>query len=251
MIRSITAKVDNKIITFTTSNGKDWYVSSVSPNIAGVYPVELTFTDDTGTKYVLTSDDVRFGEFLTLYVSKHKSRLIRFLPEFLREVEEFKVLFAAEDFEVDILYPAIESIFAEAMIMYCSEERILQWEKALGIVPQGTLEERRYYIKGILSGIGKLNEAKIKAIVKAFTGGGALVSFSNSVINVRVLPPDNGELFRFPDVERTLIPLMPAHLSLKVERFYSTWGDVKNNYSSWEAVKQSADWSAIKNWMAP
>ena len=78
-----------------------------------------------------------------------------------------------------------------------------------------------------------------------------MVSFENSVINVKVLPPNNGEVYRFPDVERALKPLVPAHLGLSVMRYYSTWGDIKNNFGSWDTVERSENWNEIKNYIAP
>ena len=211
----------------------------------------MTVTTDKGNVYTYTTDDAEFGQYLNLYVSNYDSKLIEYLPTYLHEVKEFNAIFDAEDIQFNILFPLIESIFNESIIMYCSEERLSQWEKALGVVPMGTVEERRFYIKALLRGSGKLNEAKIKTIVEAFTGGDALVSFEDSTIIVKVLPPDNGEIYRFHDVERTLKPLVPVHLGLSVVRHYSTWGDIKNNFASWEAVSQSSDWKGIKNWIAP
>lgn len=251
MIKTVEAVIDGKTIKFVSSDGKNWYVSSVSPDRAGVYSVSLTMTTDNGISYTYTAADAAFGEYLRLYVTNNMSRLIEYLPEFLREIKEFKELFEAEDYEVDILYPSIESIFAEALIMYCSEERLSQWERALGVVPQGTVDERRYYIKALLRGNGKLNEQKIKSIVDAFTGGEAIVSFNNSVIVVKILPPNNGEVYRFPDVERALKPLVPAHLGLSVLRYYSTWGDIKNNYADWNTVSQAESWQIIRDYIAP
>lgn len=251
MIKSITAKVNNRSITFVSSDGTNWYVSSVSPDAEGVYDVTLSVETDSGIVYTYSTNDAQFGEYLKLYVTNHDSRLIEYLPEFLREVMEFKALFETEDYEVDILYPSIESIFAEVIIMYCSEERLSQWEEALNIIPKGTVDERRYYVKSVLRGSGKLNEEKIKSIVDAFTGGEAIVTFGSSVITVKILPPNNGEVYRFPDVERALKPLVPAHLGLSVLRYYSTWADIKKNYADWNAVSQAEDWKEIRNYIAP
>lgn len=250
-IKTMVAKVDNQIITFSSVDGVNWIVTSVAPDNEGVYPVTLTITTDKGGVYEYTTTDEEFGKYLTLYVTNRTSNLIRYLPHFMQEVREYQELFPPIDDEINILYPYIESIFAETIIMYCSEARIEEWERNLKIVPAGTLEERRLYIKAVLRGNGKLNEAKIKSIVDAFTGGDATVTFENSTIIVKILPPNNGEIYRFPDVERALKPLIPAHLNLSVIRFYSTWKDIKNNYGSWNMVASATDWNEIKNWIAP
>lgn len=251
MIQSMTAKIDNQIITFVSTDGINWYVTSVSPDKEGAYDIELTITTDKGTVYTYTTDDSEFGKYLTLYVTNRTSNLLKYLPHFLQEVREFQAVFPPIDDEINILYPYIESIFAEAIIMYCSEERIREWEKNLHIIPTGTLEERRYYIKALLRGSGKLNEAKIKSVVDAFTGGDAIVTLENSTIVVKVLPPENGEVYRFPDVERALKPLVPAHLGLSVIRFYSVWKDISTNFADWATVAELDDWSAVRNWIAP
>jgi hypothetical protein len=251
MIKTMTANIDGQVITFSSSDGVNWYVTSVSPNQEGVYPITLSITTDKGGSYTYTTDDAAFGKYLELYVTNHNSNLIKYLPPFLQEVKEFKALFDPIDKEIDILHPVIESVFAETIIMYCSEARIKEWEKALNVVPLGTIDERRFFIKALLRGNGKLNEAKIKSIVDAFTGGDAIVELKDSTIIVKVLPPNNGEIFRFPDVERALKPLIPAHLDLSVVRFYSTWDDIKNNFAGWNSVAQSEDWNAVKNWIAP
>lgn len=251
MITNITAKIDGNLITFVSSNKRDWYVSSVSPNTEGVYPITLTINTDNGLVYTYSADDADFGEYLKLYVTNHESNLINYLPHIFRKSQDFKAICDIEDDEVNILYPTIDSIFADSLIMYCSEERLSEWEKALKIIPTGSLDERRYFLKASLRGSGKLNEAKIKSIVEAFTGGGSIVTFEDSTIHVKILPPNNGEIYRFPDVERVLQPLIPAHLNLSVVRYYSIWDNIKTNYASWNTVSQATDWNAIKNWIAP
>jgi hypothetical protein len=251
MIKTMTAEVNNQIITFSSSDEVNWIVTSVAPDKEGAYPITLTVTTTNGGVHIYTTTDVEFGKYLTLYVTNRQSNLIKYLPHFLQEVREFQELFPPIDDEINILFPYIESLFAESIIMYCSEERIKEWEQNLKIIPTGTLNERRLYIKAMLRGNGKLNEAKIKSIVDAFTGGDAIVTFEDSTIIVKVLPPNNGEAYRFPDVERTLRPLIPAHLELTVVRFYSTWADIKNNFGSWENVASGKDWDEIRNWIAP
>lgn len=250
MIKSVATKIDGKTITLLSPDEVNWYVSSIAPNKEGVYPVTLTVKTDKNV-YTYTTDHKKIGDYLKLYVSDYNSKLIEYLPQYLREVREFKEIFDSEDIQLNILCPLMESIFNEVLVMQCSEERLSQWEKALSVTPTGTVEERRYFIKALLRGSGKLNENKIKSIVEAFTDGEALVSFENSVINVKVLPPNNGEVYRFPDVERALKPLVPAHLGLSVMRYYSTWGDIKNNFGSWDTVKQSENWNEVKNYIAP
>lgn len=252
MIKTITAKVNGQTFYFTTIDGYNWRVSGVAPTYGGVYDVEISITDEAGITTVYNSLDPLLLESLKLYVlSRDKTDLLNYLPEFLKNIMEYKEICIVENTEFDMLYPSIDNIFSESTIKYCSEARIDEWEQALKIAPKGTLEQRRLFLLAKLRGQGKLNEAKITNIVDAFTGGEAITSIENSVITVKILPPNNGEIYLYPDVERALKPLIPANLELVVMRFYSTWEDIKLNFASWETVLQSADWKAVNDYIAP
>lgn len=175
-------------------------------------------------------------------------RLIGYLPEYWHKSEEMQEILESDGIEIERLLNKARSIYGDSFILTASESRVKEWEQDLKIIPTGTLEQRRLMILSVLRGAGKLNEPKIKKIVNAFTGGDAIVTFADSTINVQVLPPNNGEVFLFPDIERSISPRKPAHIGLVVERFYSTWGDIKEQFSSWEDLLNSkADWKAVYN----
>ena len=50
-----------------------------------------------------------------------KYNLIEYLPQYLQDIKEFNIIFDSEDIQLDILFPLIESIFNERLIMQCSE----------------------------------------------------------------------------------------------------------------------------------
>jgi len=165
-----------------------------------------------------------------------------YLPWFYADIPEIAAVGSAFDAENEQLIGQFAMIPRDAVISTAEEDRILQWEKLLGIIPQDrTLVQRRMMVLGRLKGAGKLNEAKIKSIVETFSGGDSIVSFSDSTLTVRVAPPEWGEVFLFPDVEKALAPLVPAHLNLVVERYYNTWEDRMATYGSWCALKTGYD----------
>lgn len=175
-------------------------------------------------------------------------RLIGYLPDYWHKSEEMQEILESDGTEIAQLSNKVRSIYGDSFILTASESRVKEWEQDLKIIPTGTLEQRRLMILSVLRGAGKLNEPKIKKIVNAFTGGDAIVTFADSTINVQVLPPNNGEVFLFPDIERSISPRKPGHIGLVVERFYSTWGDIKEQFSSWEDLLNSkADWKAVYN----
>jgi Uncharacterized protein conserved in bacteria (DUF2313). len=157
--------------------------------------------------------------------------LIEYIPNFLRDIEEYIVLFNSLDITVEHLSDGIYYAIDQASILNCNEQRIKEWESFLKITPVGNLYQRRLYIIATLTTVGKLNKAKIEEIVNIYTnGGGAIISFHNSTIYIKVKPPDNGEVFLFPDIERTLNIMKPAHLLLSVTRYYATIGMIEDSF---------------------
>lgn len=174
------------------------------------------------------------------------ARMMDYLPKYWHESPQMQRILESDGLEVDRLLNVIVSIYTDAFILSAGESRIMEWEQDLKIVPTGTLEQRRLFVLSKLSGQGKLNEGTIKTIVKAFTGGDCIVTFENSEIRIKVLPPNNGEVYLFSDVERSIKPRKPAHLGLVVERYYSTWGDIKEQFGGWASLSNGkVDWKAV------
>lgn len=137
-----------------------------------------------------------------------------------------------------------------AFLFWMDESRLAEWENALEIdVPENsTVEERRNVIIAKIRGQNKFNVSNIKSIVKAFTGGDAEVTVADGVISVKVLPPNNGQLYNQSALVWELKNKIPAHMQLNIERYYSTWGDVKNNETSWQSIRSGyTNWDALKD----
>ena len=137
-----------------------------------------------------------------------------------------------------------------AFLFWMDESRLAEWENALEIdVPENsTVEERRNVIVAKIRGQNKFNVSNIKSIVKTFTGGDAEVTVADGVISVKVLPPNNGQLYNQSALVWELKNKIPAHMQLNIERYYSTWGDVKNNETSWQSIRSGyTNWDALKD----
>lgn len=137
-----------------------------------------------------------------------------------------------------------------AFLFWMDESRLAEWENALEIdVPENsTVEERRNVIIAKIRGQNKFNVSNIKSIVKTFTGGDAEVTVADGVISVQVLPPNNGQLYNQSALVWELKNKIPAHMQLNIERYYSTWGDVKNNETSWQSIRSGyTNWDALKD----
>ena len=177
--------------------------------------------------------------------------LINYLPNFLKTIEDYKQLLGSLDIEIKYLNDGIGYIINQASILNADERRIEEWERFLRITKQGNLYQRKKYIIATLTTVGKLNKTKIEEIVNIYTnGGGAIVEFTNSTIIVKVKPPKDNENYLFPDIERTLSVMKPAHLGLSVVRFYSSWQLIKDDFPTWGHVnKYFKNWNFVRQYV--
>lgn len=238
------------------SNG-EWTVTNRAPLTAGEYLLTLTVTTDAGQEIVIDSQDPELIEALTLIVNGKESvygeRMFSYYPQVIQAIIEFQAIIKGEGLEIDFLNSEKDMVLDDAYLTTMNENRIEQWEQALGIRPvdDSSLADRRDTIVARIRGQGKLNTALINAIVGAFTGGTAQSYIEDSVLHVKIKPPPNNKQYKFANVEQELKKKIPAHIGLVVTRHYATWGEVKNNYSNWQTVKNADDWETLMLWIAP
>ena len=171
--------------------------------------------------------------------SVYGQRMIDYYPQVISCIQEFRAIIRAEYPEIDDLNKSAFSVLDDAWLLTMNEERIIQWEKILGIKPvaDSTVDDRRETIVARIRGQGKLNTELISSIVNAFTGGTANSWVENSTLYVEITPPPNNKQFKFANVEQEISKKIPAHLNYKVSRNYYTWGDINNNFASWTAMQ--------------
>lgn len=180
-------------------------------------------------------------------VTESGNRMLDYYPEVIKRLLEFKALMFGEGFEIDSSKDNVDSTLSDAYLETMGEDRIEQWEQVLRLTPSAisTLENRRDAIKARIRGNGKLNTAAINLIVSAFTNGTAESYFKDSTLYVKIKPPPNNKQYIFSDVETELKRRIPAHIGLKVSRDYSTWGEIKNNFASWQTISEEDNWKDI------
>lgn len=180
-------------------------------------------------------------------------RMLNYYPQAIKTLHEFQALMDAEGVEIDSLKDNVEICLDESYLHTMGEDRVVEWEKALGIPYEATdtLQDRRDVIIARVRGQGKLNTALINSIVGAFTNGTAISYIKDSTLYVKITPPEENKQFKFENVRRELLKKIPAHLDLVITRNYATWGDIKDNYTSWDSLSQFATWEDLKLWIAP
>lgn len=263
MITSANYSIDGKVYDLNNIEGDIWKAENQAPNKSGVYPIGISVSNELGQTTYIDSSSSKFD--LNLMVEEDMENtinLLEYLPEYLQDINEFKLIMEAESMKFNELYFTNNKMLNIQFVDYMDIQTISRYEKFLGIIGEGTLEQRRAYIKALYGKGDKLSESSIKAIVKSITGGRALVKFfcgdealnpnpGQGTLKVEVLSPDPEVDYKFDDIIRAIAPYMPAHLKLNLIKYFSTWGDISEAYSDWNSIKQASNWKEIYNYIPP
>lgn len=235
----------------------------IAPEEPGTYEGSVKVTRD-GISTVIDSTDARFK--FSLRVNEEVPVVVdlkKYLPGFMLEVNEFKELLKTQSRELDYIRYEMDKGINNLFIDDATEDAIERIEKFLGVHPIGTLKQRKDYLKGLYVNGAKINKTRIQEIVKNITGGDVLVKFygsdeadnpykGNGYLEIKVLSPSLNKDYNFENVERTIKPLIAAHLKLSVMKWFATWGDISSAYIDWEAIKTNADsWDSIYLYTPP
>ena len=240
-----------------TSEGT-WKITTRAPLSAGDYLMTVVLTAENGREIILDTTDEELLKAITLLVvdgvTEGGYRMLDYYPEVIKQILEFKALMLSEGFEIDFLKTDVNLIVNEGYLLTMSERRIAEWENLLKLAPTSdeTIEDRRDKIIAAIRGKGKLNTKTINSIVGSFTNGGTAISYiEDSTLFVKVQPPNNNKQYKFSNVEKALISLIPAHLSLSVIRDYANWKDIKDNFLTWQSLKELNAWEDLLYYRAP
>lgn len=256
-MKSVQIVVDNIRYTLDETPTGDWTITNRAPLVGGEYPVGVFVITDSGKIVEADVTDPDIQSALVLIVQETASisgeRLLQYYPQVIQKILEFQALTYVEGFEIDELNLNVDNAINDAYLTTMGESRINEWEKELGLTysPEDSLDDRRDAIIARIRGQGKLNTALINAIVSAFTGGTAISYIENSTLYVKITPPPTSKQYKFDNVVRELEQKVPAHLNLVVTRNYATWGEVKENYTDWNAINQLTNWEDLMLWIAP
>lgn len=176
-------------------------------------------------------------------------RMMEYLPPFWHEYAEMQQILQNEGLELDDLNEDSECILNDAFILTMGESRIEEWEAWLKLPPNGTLQDRRMTILSYFAVISKMTRESIQTLVRSlYSEARSEVVFKNSTITITIKPlpdHDSDEL----DFQRLLDQLKlrkPCHITLFTKRWYCTWGDIKNGFNTWQALKDDrANWQHV------
>ncbi|MBQ8765395.1 MAG: DUF2313 domain-containing protein [Clostridia bacterium] len=169
----------------------------------------------------------------------YNRNLIEYLPEFLRELREYKaILTDGVQPEVAELFQAIEEALNNQFIQSANEYGVSRWEKMLGIAPKSTysLDERKFTI------LTKMNEQlpyttrSMEKRLASLCGEGNYsvgIDANNFTLNVGVaLTAQNS----YKDVYAMLEKVVPANMVINLYLIY----EQNKNWSTYTHEQLSA-----------
>lgn len=150
-------------------------------------------------------------------------QLINYLPEFLREVREYKaILTDAVQPEIDELHKNIERILNNQYIETADEYGVSRWEKMLKISPQATasLDNRKFTILTRMNEQLPYTMTSLKQRLENLCGkDGYSVEVDANAFKLKVGVALTSRS-SFNDVELMLEKVVPANMVLEVTLIY-------------------------------
>jgi hypothetical protein len=154
----------------------------------------------------------------------YKRNLIDYLPEFLKEIREYKaILTDAVQPEVVKLFEAIENAMNDQFILDATENGVSRWEKMLKIVPKAThsLDDRKFTILTKINDQIPYTMTSLKQKLKALCGeDGYSVELDASKFTLKVriaLAAQNA----FESVCAMLEQVVPANMIIDISLLYN------------------------------
>lgn len=156
-------------------------------------------------------------------------QVIDYLPEWLREFREIKILCDRYQVQMDKLWNAVESLWSNNSIQSLDEHGCDRWEKLLKLKNKNmyTLQDRRNNIVGRLAEQRPYTFKKLCMILDVLCGkdGYTLdLSPETYTIRIKVMLTSKNML---NDVKELLDRMMPANLMVDADLMYNVYGLLK------------------------
>ena len=154
----------------------------------------------------------------------YERNLIEYLPEFLRDVEEYKaILTLGEQPEMVALWEAEENALNDQFIVDATENGVSRWEKILGIIPKATdsLDVRKFSILTRINEQLPFTLTTLREQLESLCGKGEYEVNLNSktyTLTVRVALTAESS---FNDVKLLLKRIVPANLVVDLSLKYN------------------------------
>lgn len=157
-----------------------------------------------------------------------RTRLLDYLPAFMRQFLEMQEITQAEDAEMDEINARISRIFDNAFIESCDGYGIQKYEKLLGIhaVPQDTLEWRRNRVLARWNYYQLFTYNVLLRKLDTLCGAGNYTVSGNLdgyQLSIGVMQEFTGQI---DEVEKLLEKMLPMNISYEVYEEHPVTGNV-------------------------
>lgn len=175
-------------------------------------------------------------------------KLIEYLPDFLREFREIKIILAIEQTQAELMDDAKESMFDNNFIETLTVEGCERWENSLELPHSNlTLEERRNQILGRFAEQRPYTMRSLKNQLTAICGEEGYTCEMDEdeyILTVRVKMHMNG---KYNAVKTLLDRVVPANVLIDASLLYNTWGQLSGktwgelSAYTWQEVKENTE----------
>lgn len=150
--------------------------------------------------------------------------LIEYLPEFMREYREIKVICEKEQKQIESLWREVEKIWDNQFIETADERTITKWEQMLGVHvgDTWTLDDRRNKILSIITEQRPYTDETINIMLKSIFGeGNYKIEYRNPLeMLISVSFNSKNEIKNINDM---LDRILPANLIWNVDIFHNKY----------------------------
>ena len=155
--------------------------------------------------------------------------LINYLPQFMQDYFEMQKIMESEQSQVDAIWAAVESSFADQFISDATEHGVKRWESMLQINPKDTdsLDERKFRI------LTRLNQElpyTMRGLERALTNlcgaDGYSIKLAAEEYHIEIKLALNYKN-NYEDVTKLLQKMIPANMTQNVQIIYNTHNVLK------------------------
>lgn len=151
--------------------------------------------------------------------------LIKYVPDVLKDIREFKALAECGDAEYDTLWGELNNIRNDLFVDSLTENGASRWERILKIAPKATddIEVRRFRIKAKMNEklpyTFKVVESQLETLCGP-EGYSFSVDYENYKIKTRVALTSKG---MYDEVEALLLRVRPANMVIDLSLLYNQY----------------------------
>lgn len=149
--------------------------------------------------------------------------LLDYLPQFMQDMKEIKVLLSAEDMDIEALKVDVENVFKDQYFLESTENGLKHYEEMLGIVPKLTdsIETRRFRLLARFNEQLPYTEITIKRQLEILCGKDGCsfeVIFNEYRVIVKIALISK---VMFDEAKKLLERVLPANLILDLDLMYN------------------------------